>query len=203
MTKKQYSWIEFLKELYAFTVPYKRTIFMVVLFMLLAIAADLLEPVIYKVVINDLSGVFVHKSAKRFTTAEELHQQSLKRHTRHTVMPRTAVQAFRTLIIGALLLFLVNLLYRLFNLLSDYLSAQYSSKVEQDFIRAVFRHVLKLKLSFFTRNASASMAKQIDQTDQVGPAVTTIVQELASQAFRLVGTIGLMLSQHPVFTAIS
>lgn len=203
MMKKHYSWSEFLKELYVFTVPYKRTISMVMLFMLLAIAADLLEPVIYKVMINDLSGVFVHKAAQHFTPAEELHQESLKRHTSHTVMPRTAVQAFRTLIIGALLLFLVNLIYRLFNLLSDYLSAQYSSKVEQDFIRAVFRHVLKLKLSFFTQNASASMAKQIDQTDQVGPAVTTIVQELASQAFRLVGTIGLMLSQHPVFTAIA
>ena len=203
MTKKHYSWVEFLKELYVFTVPYKRTIGMVVLFMLLAIAADLVEPVIYKVMINDLSGVFVHKAAQHFTPSENLHQNSLKPHTKHTVMPRTAVQAFRTLIIAALLLFLVNLLYRLFSLMSDYLSAQYSSKVEQDFIRAVFRHVLKLKLSFFTRNASASMAKQIDQTDQVGPAVTTIVQELASQTFRLVGTIGLMLFQHPVFTAIS
>ena len=203
MTKKQYSWVEFLKELYIFTVPYKRTIGMVVLFMLVAIAADLVEPVIYKVVINDLTGVFVHKAAQQFTPAEQLHQNSLKPHTKHTVMPRTAVQAFHTLLIAALLLFLVNLLYRFFSLLSDYLSAQYSSKVEQDFIRAVFRHVLKLKLSFFTRNASASMAKQIDQTDQVGPAVTTIVQELASQIFRLVGTISLMLFQHPVFTAIS
>jgi ABC-type multidrug transport system fused ATPase/permease subunit len=203
MTKKQYSWMEFIKELFVFTVPYKRTIGMVVMFMLLAIAADLLEPVIYKVMINDLSGVFVHKAAQHFTPTETLHQESLKPHSRHAVMPRTAVQAFRTLIIGALLLFLINLISRLFNLLSDYLSAQYSSKVEQDFIRAVFRHVLKLKLSFFTRNASASMAKQIDQTDQVGPAVTTIVQELASQSFRLVGTVGLMLSQHPVFTAIS
>ena len=203
MTKKQYSWVEFIKELYVFTVPYKRTIGIVVLFMLLAIAADLLEPVIYKGMINDLSGLFVHKAAQRFTTAEKLHEESLKPHTRHTVMPRTALQAFHTLIIGALLLFLVNLIYQLFNLLSDYLSAQYSSKVEQDFIRAVFRHVLKLKLSFFTRNATASMAKQIDQTDQVGPAVTTIVQELASQTFRLVGTVGLMLSQHPVFTVIA
>jgi ABC-type multidrug transport system fused ATPase/permease subunit len=203
MTKKQYSWIEFIKELNVFTVPYKRTIGMVVVFMMLAIAADLLEPVIYKVVINDLSGIFVHKAAQHFTPAETLLQESLKPHTKHTVMPRTAVQAFHTLIIGALLLFVVNLLYRLFNLLSDYLSAQYSSKVEQDFIRAVFRHVLKLKLSFFTRNSSASLAKQIDQTDQVGPAVTTMVQDLASEAFRLVGTIGIMLSQHPVFTAIS
>jgi len=29
MTKKQYSWVEFLKELFVFTVPYKRTIGMV------------------------------------------------------------------------------------------------------------------------------------------------------------------------------
>ena len=203
MKKKQYSWSEFLKELFVFTVPYKRTIVMVMLFMLLAISADLLEPVIYKVMINDLSGVFVHKTAQHFTPAENLHQESLKPHTKHTVMPRTALQAFHTLIIGALLLFLVNLLYRFFSLMSDYLSAQYSSKVEQDFIRTVFQHVLKLKLSFFTRNSSASMAKQIDQTDQVGPAVTTIVQDLASEAFRLVGTIGIMMYQHPVFTAIS
>ncbi len=203
MTQKQYSWTEFLKELYAFTLPYKRTIAMVVVFMLLAITADLLEPVIYKVVINDLSGMFVHKAAKHFTPAENLLEESRKPHTRHAVMPRTAVQAFHTLIVGALLLVLVNLLYRFFNLLADYLSAKYSSKVEQDFIRAVFQHVLKLRLSFFTRNSSAAMAKQIDQTDQVGPAVTTIVQDLASEAFRLVGTIGIMLSQHPVFTAIS
>ncbi|MGO9380081.1 MAG: ABC transporter ATP-binding protein [Dissulfurispiraceae bacterium] len=203
MTKKQYSWIEFLKELHIFTVPYKRTIVLVMVFMMLAIAADLMEPVIYKVVINDLAGMFVHKAAQHFTPAENLLQESLKPHTKYTVMPRTAVQAFHTLIIGVLLLFLVNLLYRFFNLLSDYLSAQYSSKVEQDFILAVFRHVLKLKLSFFTRNTSASLAKQIDQTDQVGPAVTTIVQDLASESFRLVGTLGIMLSQHPVFTAIS
>lgn len=176
---------------------------MVVLFMLLAIAADLVEPVIYKVMINDLSGVLVHKATQPFKSAETLHQDSLKPHTKHTVMPRTAGQALRTLVIAALLLFLVNLMYRFFHLLSDYLSARYSSKVEQDFVRAVFRHVLKLKLSFFTRNASASMAKQIDQTDQVGPAVNTIVQELASQTFRLVGAIGLMLFQHPVFTAIA
>ena len=53
-----------------------------------------------------------------------------------------------------------------------------------------------MPLSFFSRQASAGLAKRIDQSDQVAPVVHAFSQQIAPEAIRLVGICAIMLTQN-------
>lgn len=201
----KYSWKRYLKELVPFVVPYRMTIVVVLLFTFISVGLDLLEPIIYKRVLNDLSGVYVHKTIKENSqvSSEELLTRTRNKHERGHVQPRTIEQAFKTLVIASITLFMINIVSHIFDLLSNFYSAKYANNIEQDFMERAFEHVLKLRLSFFAKNTSASLAKKIDQTDQIGSGVQTLVEGISSEVFKLVGASSIMFFHHPRLAAAS
>ena len=83
------------------------------------------------------------------------------------------------------------------------MTATVASRIEEDLINATFGHVLRLPIGFFGRRASGALAKRIDQSDQVAPIVTAFAQEIAPEALRIVGVVGIMLTQSLPLTAIA
>jgi ABC-type multidrug transport system fused ATPase/permease subunit len=187
---KKFNWTQIGKALWPYVRPYRAIILLSILLSSISIGIDLLEPIIYKRVLNDLSGVFVHMAESPGPDASEdeifVHlKRTQETHGKGKVSPRTVDQAFHSLLLAAAALLVVNIFSHGFSLFSDFLSNRYSSFLEQDFIESLYGHVLKMKLSFLSTKSSAALSKQIDQTDQVGPAVSTIVQESSGQIFRL------------------
>ena len=195
----KYSWKKYIRELFPFVFPYRFTIATVLLFTFVSVSLDLLEPIIYKKVLNDLSGVYVHKTYKENinVSAEDLLSMTKIKHERGKVRPRTTDQAFETLVIAALMLFVINIISHIFDLMADYYSAKYANRIEQDFIEKAFGHVLRLKLQFFSKHTAASLAKRIDQTDQIGSGVQTLVEGLSREIFKLIGATSIMFFHHP------
>lgn len=158
---------------------HKRQFALVSFFALLATAADLLQPLIYRRAINDVTGLFINPdSATRLVAA------------------RTAEQILRTLIETVGLLFLISTGGYVFSLRADYYGARVASAMEANLIVSTFGHVLRLPTSFFAHRASAGIAKRIDQSDQLAPVVHAFSQQIAPEAIRLVGICAIMFSQN-------
>ena len=115
-------------------------------------------------------------------------------HAGH-VAPRTIDQTLRTLLWGAVLLFAINVLSHLFSLLSDQQTVWLSSRIEADLIQRTFGRVLGLPLAFFSRRASGTLAKQIDQSDQAAPLIAAAAHDVVPELLRMLGVLGIMLTQ--------
>src|SRR6202012_813254 len=83
-----------------------------------------------------------------------------------------------------------------FALRATYYGARVANHMETKLITDTFAHVLRLPLSFFSRQASAGLAKRIDQSDQLSPVVHAFAQQIAPEAIRLVGICAIMLTQN-------
>ena len=116
-------------------------------------------------------------------------------HTRHHVAPRTVSQTFPTLMWAVVGLFGINMLSHLCALIADQRTVRLASAIESDFIRDTFGHVLELPLSFFSRRASGTLAKQIDQSDQIAPIVTALAKDIAPALISMVGVLVIMFMQ--------
>ncbi|MBM3756705.1 MAG: ABC transporter ATP-binding protein [Acidobacteria bacterium] len=152
---------------------HKRQIAVIAFFALLATAADLLQPLIYRRAINDIAGLLGVAAPAR-----------------------TAEQTLLTLIQSVVLLFLISVIGYFFSLRADYYGSKVASAMEVDLISGTFGHVLKLPTSFFAHRASASIAKRIDQSDQLAPVVHAFSQQIAPEAIRLVGICAIMFTQN-------
>src|SRR5262245_7835594 len=75
--------------------------------------------------------------------------------------------------------------------------------MESKLIVQTFGHVLRLPLSFFNHQASAGLARRIDQCDQVAPVVHAVSQQIAPEAVRLVAICAIMLSQNWAMTIVA
>lgn len=198
--------------------PYQRRFLLIGLLALLGTAAELAQPLIYRVAINDVAGLFVERPAEtspppssaapgataHHPAADEIKraEQELERlgrthlpHRRDYVAPRTRQQTLRTLLWSAFLLFLVSVMGYYVSLAADYQSTLAAADIEASLIQSTFGHVLRLPLSFFTRRASGGLAKRIDQSDQVAPIVSAFAQEIAPAILRIVGICAIMLTQ--------
>ncbi len=158
---------------------HKRQIAVIAFFALLATAADLLQPLIYRRAINDVAGLFIETGA-----------------TQTSIPARTADQTLLTLIQSVVMLFLISVIGYFFSLRADYFGSKVASAMEVDLIASTFGHVLKLPTSFFAHRASASIAKRIDQSDQLAPVVHAFSQQIAPEAIRLVGICVIMFTQN-------
>ncbi len=201
--KEQESWKKLFLFLSRFITPYRKKILLVVFFLLVATGAELVEPVIYGFAINDLAGVFVRNVSKQYPPAKDLKQSTKQAHRRGYVAPRTIEQALKTLLIAAALLLGLNIVSRGLLIAADQVSARYSNSIEQDFITAVYQHVLKFPLSFFNIRSSAALAKQINQSDHVAPVITGVMQEISIAGIRVVGILAIMMSQHVTLALIT
>jgi ABC-type multidrug transport system fused ATPase/permease subunit len=120
--------------------------------------------------------------------------ESPDHHAGH-VAPRTMEQTLRTLLWGAALLFAINVLSHLFSLLSDQQTVWLSSRIEADLIQRTFGRVLRLPLAFFSRRASGTLAKQIDQSDQAAPLVSAAAHDVVPELLRMLGVLAIMFTQ--------
>jgi len=163
---------------------YRRQFLIVALFAFLYTGLDLLQPLVYRRAINDVAGLFVEQ-----TGGSEAHGAGF-------VASRTPEQTLRTLIESVGLLFLIAVGSYYFYLRADYYGARVASHIESKLIVDTFGHVLRLPLTFFNRQASAGLAKRINQSDEVAPVVHAFSQQIAPEAMRLVGICAIMLTQN-------
>ena len=187
---------------------------MVAVLVSLGTVATLVEPWIYRAIIDDIAGVFVAPPAvvdaenviERGWRSVEHLGGSVGRMARvpmtayvddagtgRSLEQRTVHEAAATVILGAILLVAIRLAAEWFKRLGDNRAAFLASGVERAFILRTFRHVIRLPLSFFTTRSSAALARQIDQSDNVSPIFTAAAQDLWPDVFRLVVIIGIML----------
>lgn len=191
MSEADFSNRQLLEMLLRFARQYRRQFFVVALFSFLYAGFDLLQPLIYRRAINDVAGLFVEQPE---TPAAESAKP--EPHQPGYVAPRTPRQTLRTLIWSAVLLFVISLGSYYCSQRANYFGARVASFMESKLIVDTFGHVLRLPLSFFTRQASAGLAKRIDQADEVAPVVHAFSQEIAPEAIRLVGICAIMLTQN-------
>jgi ATP-binding cassette subfamily B protein len=151
---------------------------LVALFSFLYTAADLVQPLIYKRAINTVTGLFI-------TPGSSIQ-----------IPARTAEETLNTLLISVTLLFLTSVFGYIFALRARLHGVRVASEMESSLIVDTFGHVLRLPLGFFSRQASAGLAKRIDQSDQVAPIVSAFSQQIAPEAVRLVGICIIMLTQN-------
>lgn len=157
---------------------HKRTFLVIALFSFLYTAADLIQPMIYRRAINDVTGLFVQPGASISIPATTLEQ------------------TLTTLIVSVTLLFFISVVGYFFSLRARLYGARVASEMESSLIVDTFGHVLRLPLTFFSHRASAGLAKRIDQSDQVSPIVSAFSQQIAPEAVRLVGICAIMLTQN-------
>jgi ABC-type multidrug transport system fused ATPase/permease subunit len=108
--------------------------------------------------------------------------------------PQTVSHAMRTLWLGVLILLGAAVLAKFFTACAEFLSARTTNEMEESFILNTFRHVLRLPFSFFTKRSAGSIARQIDQADQMAPLYAAVTQEVWSELFTAAAILVVMLS---------
>src|SRR5215475_3204996 len=170
------------RALFDLAKQYKRQFLVVSFFSFLYTGLDLLQPLVYRQAINAVAGLFVHRAPP---SAPGLA----------TVQAQTPEQTLRTLLIPAVLFFQIAVASYFFYQRSNYYAARVASFIESKLVVSTFGHVLRLRLSFFSNQARAGMARRIDQCDQVAPVVHAVAQQIAPEAVRLVAICAIMLTQ--------
>jgi len=178
------------RVLFELAKQYRRQVIIVSLFSFLYTGLDLLQPLVYRRAINDVAGLFVG--------------QTIATTQGSAVVPsRTPEETLRTLIESVGMLFVIAVGSYYFYLRASYYGARVASYMESKLIVDTFGHVLRLPLTFFNRQASAGLAKRIDQCDQVAPVVHAFSQQIAPEAMRLVGICAIMLTQNWEMSLVS
>ena len=192
------------KALYLLAAKRRLQFFFIMLFSFLATGADLIQPLLYKFAIDDVAGLFVGRPIReRRADGAEQPTGPREAHSRGYIAPRTPEQTFSTLIWVVAGMFAISVGGYFFSLRSDFISAKAASEMEAEIIQSTFGHVLRMPLEFFTKRTSASLAKRIDQSDQVAPVVHAFSQQIAPEAVRLVGICAIMLTQSWEMTLVA
>ncbi len=188
----------------------------------LGTAASLVEPWIYRAIVDDVAGVFVEpaplarieglvegvgRSSEHLSGSGKRVFRKPLRPThpdapRRKLHPRTVPQAFATVILGAILLVVMRAASQGLKLWGDNRSARMSNELERDFILRAFRHVLRVPLGFFTSRASGAIAHQIDQSDQVAPIFTAVSQEIWPEVFAFFSVFAILFSVNRELAAV-
>ncbi len=172
-----------LRALFQLAKQYKRQFLIVSLFSFLYTGLDLMQPLVYRTAINAVAGMFVGQVP---AAASKLA----------SVASQTPMQTLQTLLISVALLFVIAVLSYYFYQRATYYGSVVASNMESKLIVDTFGHVLRLPIRFFDHQASAGLARRIDQCDQVSPVVHAVSQQIAPEAVRLVAICGIMLTQN-------
>lgn len=179
-----------IRALWELAKQYKRQFIVVSLFSFLYTGLDLLQPLVYRQAINAVAGLFVNQGA-------------FGGRGPAVVAAQTPEQTFRTLMWSVVLLFCIAVTSYFFYQRANYHGARVASFMESKLIVDTFGHVLRLPLQFFNRQASAGLARRIDQCDQVAPVVHAVAQQIAPEALRLVAICAIMLTQNWEMSLVS
>jgi ABC-type multidrug transport system fused ATPase/permease subunit len=177
------------RVLFSLAREHKRQFFLVTLFSFLYTGADLIQPLIYRHAINDVAGLFVQQNEPPRVGPAEPHRTGY-------IAPRTGEETIRTLLISVALLFVTSVVSYFFFLRANLFGVRVAYKMESSLIVRTFGHVLRLPLSFFSNQASAGLAKRINQSDEVAPIIQAFAQEIAPEFIRLIGICAIMLRQN-------
>ncbi len=203
--------------------PFKTRFIVIALLAFLATAADLTQPLIYRVAINDVAGLFVGhppeaeeaetevetpqtptpvSPPRPAASAKKGHAKQTKRtvkprqaHRPGFVAPRTNQETLTTLLWAVVALFFISVVGHVLSLAADYQSTVVANRIEASLIQSTFGHVLRLPLSFFSRRSSGGLGKRIDQSDQVAPIVSAFAQQIVPEVLRVAGICAIMLTQ--------
>ena len=192
------------KALYLLAAKRRLQFFFIMLFSFLATGADLIQPLLYKFAIDDVAGLFVDRPVRERPAEGSAPQaEAREAHRRGRIAARTPDQTFNTLLWVVSGMFICAVGGYFFSLRSDFISAKAASEMEAEIIQSTFGHVLRMPLGFFSKRTSASLAKRIDQSDQVAPVVHAFSQQIAPEAVRLVGICSIMLTQSWAMTLVA
>ncbi len=190
--------------------PYRQRFLIIAFLALVGTGADLLQPLIYRIAINDVAGLFVERVVEKAgppvaptegqpSPIEAQRLERLERtqlpHRTDYVAPRTRRQALATLLWAVGLLFLISVAGHFLSLAADLQCTAVACSIESNLIQATFGHVLHLPLAFFTRRATGGLARRIDQSDQVAPVVSAVARQIAPEVLSVVGICAIMLTQ--------
>jgi ATP-binding cassette subfamily B protein len=176
----------------------------------LGTGAALLEPWIYRAIIDDVAGVFVTDPSRvgelpAITdlprTLPQSGQHLFREHRKarpqpaapRRLKPKTVHEAAATLVIGVLILILARLVAELCRVAGNNRASVLANGVERSFILRTFRHVLRLPLTFFSGRASGALSRQIDQSDQIAPVFTAAAEEIWPDLFSLTAILVVLL----------
>lgn len=169
----------------------------------LGTGAGLLEPWIYRAIIDDIAGVFVTQPARAVEqpSVGQLQQhlprsgrRLFQEHTRpqarpeapRLLRPRTVHEAAATLVLGVVILILARLVAESCRVAGNNRATLLANGVEKGFILRTFHHVMRLPLAFFPGKATGAISRQIDQSDQIAPVFTAAAEEIWPDLFSLV-----------------
>ena len=177
----------------------------------LGTGAALLEPWIYRAIIDDVAGVFVTSPEQvgNLPSVKELPKhlpqsgrRLFKEHRRSAeeapaprrLKPKTVHQAAATLVLGVLILIVARLVAELCRVMGNNRAAVLANGLERDFILRTYRHVMRLPLSFFSGRATGAISRQIDQSDQIAPVFTAAAEEIWPEIFTLAAILVVMVA---------
>lgn len=190
----------------------RKRFLMVVLLGVISTAATLVEPIVYREAVNDISGLFVDQAVKA-TLADDTSATddgttsapapTKEPHSKGHVARRTAEQVLPTLLWAVLILFSVNVLGKLLWWIGDNMNVKLSCAVERRYLESAFGHVLRLPLRFFSDRGSSVVVKRIDQTEQLSEMMNGLSQQILPEVISLVGILAIMLSQNITLTLLS
>ncbi|MCX6598105.1 MAG: ABC transporter ATP-binding protein [Acidobacteria bacterium] len=160
---------------------HKRRFIVVSLFSFLYTGLDLMQPLVYRTAINSVAGMFMGQAPAAVSRLA-------------SVATQTPQETLRTLLESVVLLFLIAVISYYFYQRATYYGSQVASRMESKLIVDTFGHVLRMPMSFFNNQASAGLARRIDQCDQVAPVVHAVSQQIAPEAVRLVAICAIMVT---------
>ena len=183
--------------------PHKRSFIWVFALTVLGSGFGLIEPLVYREVVNDVSGLYVRHAYEQSGKPKHPNADTTKKHRRGHVAARTPEQALNTLLWAVVILTATGALSRLCYLAADTSSTRAASRVEQSLVLKTFAHVLRLPLPYLVRRGTGKLARRVDQSDAVSPILTTFTQELLPEVITFIGIFAVMLSQNTRLTLIA
>jgi ABC-type multidrug transport system fused ATPase/permease subunit len=140
---------------------------------------------------------------KKITHKKKPVKKIKEPHTQGHIAARSPEQALETLLWAVGLLFLINLLATILWRVGENKNVKLSCLIEQKFIKGTFSHVLRLPLGFFSKRATAAIAKQIDQSEEVSSVVNGFSQQILPEAISLLGITAIMFYENIALTSIA
>ena len=146
------------RSLLGLAAPYRGRLVLVAALALLGTAAEIAQPLVYRIAVNVVAGVFVERAERKATgrastvgrgrehvhrappgkapAAHPARHRHPEPHRRGHVAPRTPTQMFRTLLWAVALLFLTTVTSHLLAITADNVTATVASRIEEDLINA-------------------------------------------------------------------
>ena len=141
------------------------------------------------------------KTAPKEEAAKKVHVKHP--HSQTHVAGRTPEEALQTLIWAVSILFILSIIGYILWIIGNNMHVRLSCRIEQDFIKGAFSHVLRLPLGFFSKRSPAAISKQIDQSEEVTEIIGALSQNILPEALGLIGILAIMFWQNATLTLIS